>query len=254
MGGNIVAAFFPFLFLLREVHMLFGTRLRSIGTACCAVICMLFLYAGQAANAQTNALCDPGTCGAPWVAGPGSPLTFTLTEGCVVQVTYETRICNGVPEYRVVSTTIINDPFGQSNCDQISPSALAELVDIQLIANSFAFNIPNCPEQSPQIVKVYQGSCIYRKTCKLTYTTLPTIVCDPIGSGLPPDNPDPLNITLVEYIPCGTTCCSRAYTLCRSVNPSGSPTSYIKIRRVSTVNTGCQTLPGALNSCIPICN
>lgn len=219
-----------------------------------ALACSM-LVASQQCVAQP---CDPPPCGSPWVAGPGSPLTFTLASGCVVTVTYEVRNCPGQPdEYRVVNRVVVPGPFG-SNCDILSDGALSQLVDLQILTNSFAATIPNCDgvNSNSKLVKIYQASCFYEKKCTLEFDDDPLITCDPAGSSLPPWITDIRKIEVSEHIPCGVTCCSRTYELCRAVNPEANPQAYIRIRKLPAVQlTPCDNPPsGGTKPCISQCD
>lgn len=209
---------------------------------------------GSAVTAQAQTVnfdaCDAGDpCTAPW--SPPTTAQFTLTSGCIVEVTYQFRNCAPTSQFRILSYSVIRDPFGNSACDFWGAQTLLQLIEFNLIQNAFA-SVPNCPATT-QIAQFFVASCVYEQVCTFTFSTLPNVLCDPLGSELPGDN-TLTSWTRIRHLPCGKTCCKRTYEICNSINPEDGQI-YRQIRRLPTTNSPCDDPPvNATKPCIPLCN
>lgn len=214
------------------------------------VITLITLSSAQAQT--TFQLCSPPDTGcSPWVALP----TFRVNpfNGCVVDVATEQRICAGVPQFRIVSVTVIPDFTGRSNCGLVDIRALYRMITLRLLQTQLAVDVPNCPDQTGIIVEVVHATCIYESTCTLTYASGPSsVVCDPPSQAGQYSGQN--TITITKHIPCGTSCCKKQYRLCRSYSAELA-TDYISIEQLPTLTDACSAIPpGAANSCIVICD
>jgi len=214
----------------------------------CLVCLSAFTVQSQVTTLQ---LCDPEPNCGPWIPLP----VFTVNpfDGCRVDVTTEQRFCNGVPQFRIVSVTVVNPLPG--NCNIVDFRALYQAIVVRLLQTQQAIPIPFCPNQSPVIVEVVHATCIYESRCELTFDNAPTnVVCDPPGEATGYTNSTTIVIT--RHIPCGTGCCVKRYTLCRRYSQELA-TDYVEVTRLPTIAdpTLCTDIPvGAANPCIVICD
>ncbi len=163
--------------------------------------------------------------------GPLQSYTMTLPGGCVVQVSYFTRIADNGNLFDVQINRIVRTPAGDPACDYLDAMSIAqilELVTVQLLEED-PMGFPPGPDECETNWRVIKGNCWSRLEI--------------------PFNPESPSI---HYYPCEPDmCCLKPYTVCedacgnRTVHEGGA-----------TPQGDCSAVvpPPYGGPCEPVCN
>lgn len=182
------------------------------------MLCILILFASLLDRMEAQTLCTYDDSGCTAWAPMTGPYTANLGDGCYVDYAYDSRICNGVPEFRI--TSMQASSIAGNNCDallnitidQFELSALMEKLDQEIIRRDLWYGIPTCGYGTKPVVKIYSASCGAWVKCSW-WLEPGGPECDP-GYSPVPEVPVSGQVDSWSFQPCGVACCKRTYTVC----------------------------------------
>lgn len=139
---------------------------------------------------------------------------------CDVDVSFKTRICNGRVEYFITNIRVNEGCGGWDNVTYLhkSYSGFMDYVTQALMdaiwENSGA--IPYCPSTDYQTVSVYSASCGIWVFCEYVLEANYERTCPDWQGPYPEFGVNPKMLRVYQWQSCGTACCKRVFSICRS--------------------------------------